>query len=273
MVCQCCQIHWLGQLDFQLAYALQKKLSAKRAGNEIDNVLLLLEHQHIFTFGFNGYGEYLRFSEEEIADRSIACYRVNRNGPAAFYHGPGQLVAYPIISLREYGYSYHDYIKLLEKVIIQTLAVFKVHAYSEPGCSGISVVGNSVTSDGVNWLYSDNNAAMIAAVGIDLDHNNITQHGFFINVNPNLEHFKQIMLNNHKPCNFTSLQEILGKLVSVKTVADVVAESFTRVFGFESKLDKALPVIKQRGVNGSQAMPGGWISEKRAFESARKSER
>ena len=272
MVCQSCQIQWLGQLDFQLACALQKELSAKRADNEIDNVLLLLEHPHVFTFGFNGYREYLRISEEEIANRNISCYQVNRNGPAAFYHGPGQLVGYPILNLREYGCSFHDYIKLLEKVVIQTLALFKVHAYSEPGWSGISVMGNNPASNDVDWLYSNSNSALIAAIGINVDENNITQHGFYINVNPSLDHFSLIMPNNRKSCNFTSIQEVLGRPVLATEVADVVSKSFARVFGFVPKTGRVLPVEDHKG-EGLRVMPGGWSNGNRAFKSAYQIER
>ena len=260
MVCQCCQIHWLGQLDFQLAYALQKKLAAKRANKEIDNVLLLLEHPHVFTFGFNGYREYLRISEEEITRRKISCYQVDRSGPVAFYHGPGQLVGYPVLNLQEYGYNYHDYIKLLEKVIIYTLASFGVHAYKEPGCSGISVVGSSLTSGDADWLYSDSNSALIAAIGINVGKNNVTRHGFFINVNPCLEYFKLIMPNGLKSCNFTSLQEVLGKPVTVKEVTDAVAKSFARVFKLAFNVGQPLTIDKKQtyGLHGTM---GGCVND------------
>ena len=265
MVCQSCQIHWLGQVDFKLACALQKKLSAKRADNKINNALLFLEHDHVFTFGFNGYREYLRISEEEIADRNISCFQVDRSGPAAFYHGPGQLVGYPILDLQECGYSYHSYIKLLEKVIIHTFALFGVHAYREPGCSGISVMGSSLTSDDSDWLYSDNNSALVAAIGINVDENNVTRHGFFINVNPCLEHFNLIMPNGLKSCNFTSLQEVLGKPISVKDVIDATVRSFTKVFNFSLDVNQAL-LIDEKQMFGLQGVPGGWINDNGAFK-------
>lgn len=267
MVCQCCQIHWLGQLDFQLAYALQKKLAAKRADNEIDNVLLLLEHPHVFTFGFNGYREYLRISEEEIAHRKISCYQVDRSGPTAFYHGPGQLVGYPILNLREYGYSYHDYIKLLEKAIIYTLASFNVHAYREPGCSGISVVGSSLSSGDTDWLYSDSNSALIAAIGVYVDNRNVTRHGFFININPCLEHFNLIMPNGFKSCNYTSMQGVLGRPISIKDVADAVVRAFARVFDLTPDVSQTLLADKKQ-MDGLQGVLGGWVNDSRAFESA-----
>jgi len=228
-----CQIQWLGQVEYETALNLQKELCARRAANQIPDTLLLLEHPHTFTVGLDGHREHLLIDQAEMARLNIAFHRVDRGG-SVIYHGPGQLVCYPILNLREHGFEYHRYIKLLESVIIHALASLKVRAFREQGQSGVWVFSSQPSfnthSEGPQ---PESGAAQIAAVGIKLNQNNITSHGFSINVNPDLNYFKWIVPSGVQGCQVTSLRQVLGRPIEIGLVLEPVIQSFCEIFEME----------------------------------------
>lgn len=228
-----CHPQWLGQIEYGAALSLQKELVARRAANEIPNTLLLLEHPHTYTVGIDGHREHLLVNEEELARLNVAFHRVDRGGSVT-YHGPGQLVCYPILKLNGPGQGYHHYLKLLESVIIRALADFKVRAFRGRGQPGVWVFTGNASPNGSQLLQSDHyHMAQIAAVGVKLDQNHVTSHGFSININPDLNFFNLIVPCGVHGCRVTSLAEVLNQPVEVSSALEPVIQSFCQIFEME----------------------------------------
>lgn len=223
---------WLGQIEYDAALRLQKELVVRRAANEMPNMLLLLEHPSTYTIGIDGHREHLLVNQEELARLNIAYHRVDRGGSVT-YHGPGQLVCYPIMSLKERHLDYHRYLKMLESVIIRTLAALNVRAFRERGQLGAWVCAGDTYSQDFKRFHSDRNTAQIAAIGVKLNQNNITSHGFSININPDLGYFDLIVPCGLHGCRVTSLAEVLNKPVEIGGVLEPVIQSFRQVFEME----------------------------------------
>jgi lipoate-protein ligase B len=228
-----CQTQWLGKVEYGEALSLQKELAALRAANEIPDTLLLLEHPSTYTVGRDGHREHLLIHQEELAQRGVSLHRVDRGGSVT-YHGPGQLVCYPILNIRELGYSYHRYLKALESVIIRTLSLLKVRAFSERAQPEVWVF---TRQSGSNQLEEgtplDRGIAQIAAIGVKLNERNITTHGFFINVNPNLAYFDLIMPCGVLGCQVTSLQQVLSRPIHLSLIIEPLIQSFCETFNME----------------------------------------
>lgn len=228
-----CHPRWLGQMEFGAALSLQKELAARRAANEIPNTLLLLEHPPTFSVGIGGHREHLLVNQQELAQRNVAYHAVDRGGSVS-YHGPGQLVCYPIMKLSEPGQGYHHYLKLLESVIIRALADFKVRAFRGRGQPGVWVFTGNARPNGSELLQSDHfQMAQIAAIGVKLDQNHVTSHGFSININPDLTFFDLIVPRGLPGCRVTSLVEVVGRPVEVSCLLEPVIQSFCQVFEME----------------------------------------
>ncbi len=232
-----CQTHWLGQLEYGAALSLQKELVAQRAANEIPDTLLLLEHPSTYTVGIHGHSEHLLVGQDELHRLNIAYHRVDRGGSVT-YHGPGQLVCYPILDLKEHDCNYHEYLKLLEKVIVHALARLNIRAFRERGQPGVWVFVET-GKDASEWGQTEPRSAQIAAIGVKLNGNQITSHGFAINVNPDLRFFDLIMPCGVSACRVSSLQQALNRPLEISNLIEPVIESFCEIFGLE--LAPAMP--------------------------------
>jgi lipoyl(octanoyl) transferase len=224
-----CQVRWLGQMSYDAARQLQRELAAKRKRNEIPNTLLLLEHPPMCTLSLGCQADQSLAGQARSSHQGVTCHRADRRG-AAIYHGPGQLVGYPIVSLRDCGFDYYHYIRLLEEVIIQTLFRFKVRSFRGRGCSEVWVLTDTLSSPGSFRVRSQPTLSRIGAVGVSLNWHDITQHGFFINVN-----FKPDEVDFTLPClspvsTITSLQQVLNRSIDVETVIPTVWQTFCQVF-------------------------------------------
>ncbi|MBI4548816.1 MAG: lipoyl(octanoyl) transferase LipB [Ignavibacteriae bacterium] len=202
----------LGLTNYKSTWDLQRKLFNLRAQGMISDVLLLNEHHHVYTIGKSGNGDHLLANEEELRSRGAEVYHIDRGGDIT-YHGPGQLVGYPILKLNEYYADVHRYLRDLEEVIIRTLAEFGILAHREGGYTGV-------------WVGSDK----IAAIGVKVSHW-ITMHGFALNVNTDLSYFDRII-----PCGIfhkgvTSMERVLDQEVSFDDVAKALSRHFGEVFG------------------------------------------
>ena len=233
-----CHPQWFGQIEYGAALSLQKELVARRANDEVPNTLLLLEHPPTYTIGIDGHREHLLVNQEELARLNIAYHRVDRGGSVT-YHGPGQLVCYPILSLKEQRLDYHRYLKMLESVIIHTLAAFKVRAFRERSQMGVWVCTDDTIPHNFTWLQSDRNTAQIGAIGVKLNKNNVTSHGFSININPDLGFFDLIVPCGLHGCRVTSLAEVLNKPIEIGSVLEPVIQSFCQVFEMERVTEEA----------------------------------
>lgn len=207
------EVHHLGVVPYDQGLALQKELVPLRRTGEIPDRLLLLEHPHVITLGTGADAAHLLLEEEERERLGVEVREVGRGGDVT-YHGPGQLVGYPILDLNPDRRDLHRYLRDLEEVLIRTLGAFEVEADRIEGLTGVWVGG-----------------AKVAAIGVRVSSGWITSHGFALNVCPDLRYFRAIV-----PCGIgdrpvTSLSRVLDRDVSVAEVIPPLVESFARVFG------------------------------------------
>jgi lipoyl(octanoyl) transferase len=211
-----------GRVSYPDALALQNRLVDMRSRGEAPDRLLLLEHPHTYTLGTSGHDEHLLLSEDELAWRGIEVHRIDRGGDIT-YHGPGQLVGYPIIGLPRAGNLRADfvgYIRKLETVLIATLADFGIVARPIPGLTGV-------------WVDTPGGEAKIAAIGVKVNVRAVTKHGFALNVNTDLSYFDSIVPCGIADKGVTSMAQILGSPVDEAQVAERVVVQFGAVFGLE----------------------------------------
>ncbi|MDQ5816183.1 MAG: lipoyl(octanoyl) transferase LipB [Actinomycetota bacterium] len=201
---------WLGRVDYAAAWSWQQELFLARLDGERGDSMMLLEHPHTYTLGRRALEEDLVYGEAERAARGISLFRIDRGGRAT-YHGPGQLVGYPILGLGE-RYDVLEYLRNLEEVLIRTAAELGVTAARDPLNTGV-------------WVGSNK----IGAIGVKITRG-ITMHGFAFNVTTDLSMFSGIV-----PCGIqgrwvTSIQEETGTKHTVKEVAAIAADHMATVF-------------------------------------------
>jgi lipoyl(octanoyl) transferase len=219
-----CQVRWLGRIDYLAAWELQRDLVRARRRGQCPDTLLLLEHPHTFTLGRAGRPEHVLWDEAERARRGVALYLVDRGGDAT-YHGPGQLVGYPIVDLRPRGLDLHQYLRDLEEVIIRTVAAYGIQAGRLPGAAGV-------------WVGS----AKICAIGVRVSQA-VTSHGFALNVTTDLTYFQGIVPCGLPDKGVTSIAALTGQRPALITVAAVLLGHFATVFGYRLALDPALSPV------------------------------
>lgn len=201
-----------GMVDYHEALLMQERVAeARREGTFDEDVLFLLEHPPTITIGRQGTTGELLAGTDTLEKMNVRVYHIGRGGRLT-YHGPGQLVGYPIIDLRRHGRDLHRYLRRLEETIIHSLRSFGIEAGRKEGLTGV-------------WIGEDK----IASIGIQVKRW-ITMHGFALNVSPDMRHFQLL-----QPCGFsadvmTSMQELAAKPVDMKTVLDSVREAFADVF-------------------------------------------
>jgi len=206
----------LGFIEYQTALDLQFKINKLSQQKAIENILLLLEHPPVITIGVNGKkNNNILVDEEFLIDQGVNIYQSNRGGDIT-YHGPGQIVGYPILNLNDLGKDLKDYVRRLEEIFIYLLKEeYNLIAHRNPGFPGV-------------WTGDDK----ITALGCSVKRW-VTMHGFAFNVNTNLEHFLWI-----NPCGFrdkgvTSLQRLLGAPQDMDCTMDIVIKYFAAVFRME----------------------------------------
>ena len=204
-----CEWQQPGLLEYGRAVEWQQRLVADRKAGAIPDQLILLEHPHTITLGRNGHMENLLAGEELLARAGVAFYPTDRGGDIT-YHGPGQIVGYPIVDLREWKRDVVAYVRAIEQVLINTLADFGVDAGRIPKLTGVWVDG-----------------CKIAAIGVHISRW-VTSHGFALNVSTDLRYFQYIV-----PCGLTrpvTSMAQLGCTASWDDVAERVAAHFGRIF-------------------------------------------
>jgi len=204
----------LGLEPYNRALDLQHRLVAARREGRIEDVLLLLEHPPVITLGRRGDEGNIVASGELLARLGIEVHRVERGGDVT-YHGPGQLIGYPILDLRGYRQDVGWYMHSLEEVLIRALSDFGVEAGRVEGRIGV-------------WIGDKN----IAALGARIEEW-ITYHGFALNVSPDLSHFDLIVPCGYRGMGVTSTEEVLGEAPGMSEVRKSVAQRFSEVFGVE----------------------------------------
>jgi lipoyl(octanoyl) transferase len=207
-----CKVRELGRMDYGRALELQQQIAARRKQGLGPDHLLLLEHPHVITMGRNGHLENLLASEEILSGAGIAFYSTDRGGDVT-YHGPGQLVGYPILDLREWKRDVGAYVRAVEQTIIDTLADYGIAAGRIPKLTGV-------------WVGE----RKIAAIGVHLSRW-VTSHGFALNVSTDLTYFQYIV-----PCGLTrpvTSMAALGVRAGWDEVGRRLAVHFGRIFDCE----------------------------------------
>jgi lipoyl(octanoyl) transferase len=202
----------LGLTDYKSTWDLQRKLFELQVTGKISDVVLLNEHHHVYTLGKSSDNNHLLATEDELKSNGAEVFHIDRGGDIT-YHGPGQLVGYPILNLNNYYLDIHRYLRDLEEVIIRTLSEFGIQSHRDEKFTGV-------------WVGSDK----IAAIGVKVSRW-VTMHGFALNVNTDLSYFDRII-----PCGIfhkgvTSLHRLLGKPVSMDEVRRAVGYNVGEVFG------------------------------------------
>jgi len=216
------QIEWLGQIEYMAAWELQKSLVAERmATPDLPDKVLLLEHPPTYTLGKNGRRENLLLSQTQLMQQGIAFHHVDRGGDIT-YHGPGQLVGYPILNLRRL-YGQHGlglvrkYVTDLEELLIQLLAEFGLQGQRYEKNRGV-------------WIQSATGWQKIAAIGVRVSRGSLTSHGFALNVMPNLQHFTGIIPCGLAEHGVTSMADLLGREVAMAEVMTKITAVFPHTF-------------------------------------------
>lgn len=232
----------LGTIDYATGLRLQQRLVEMRKARRVGDVLLLLEHSPVITLGRNAKAANVLASAEQLAKRGVEVFECDRGGDVTF-HGPGQLVAYPIFDL--HGFVSSDpqrknlgaveFVRRLEEVLIRTCAAFSINTERVKGLTGVwTCGGGSLTRPDRSETHSpmSSSQAKIAAIGVHISRG-VTSHGFALNVNTDLDYFNLII-----PCGIssrpvTSMQKQLGRNISLDEVAKAVSRNFGDVFGSE----------------------------------------
>jgi lipoyl(octanoyl) transferase len=201
-----------GMLIYSDAMSVLQSSLEKRSKNLVPDTLLLLEHPPTYTLGLCGKIDHLLIPEFELKNRNIEIHRTDRGGDITF-HGPGQLVGYPVLDLKTKKLDLRQYVKKLERVIIQAISLFNVTAHSSKGFPGV-------------WVHNEK----VAAIGVKINAAGISSHGFAINVNTDLAFFQNIIPCGLADKKVTSVAEITGYAIDMGKMKKSVAEAFVSEF-------------------------------------------
>ena len=231
----------LGIIEFEDAWQIQEELFKEKIATKIENRkivqvgkkpkiqshhLLFCEHPPVYTLGKSGSVNHLLIDQESMKNKGFKFFKINRGGDIT-YHGPGQIVGYPIFDLDFFFSDIHKYIRYLEEAIIQTLNFYGLKGIREDGYTGV-------------WLEADNKNGLrkICAIGVHLSRW-VTMHGFAFNINTDLSHFSHII-----PCGIqekhigvTSLEKELGKSIPLKEVKAILLQQLQEIFSFRSVIE------------------------------------
>lgn len=207
------QVRRLGRIGYAEGLELQKKLVEQRKAGEIPDQLLLLEHPPVITLGVKTRNNQTNIvaTPQALAEEGVDVFETGRGGDVT-YHGPGQLVGYPILDLKPDRCDVHKYVRDIEEVMIRTAASFGVEAGRLPGLTGA-------------WVGDEK----LAAIGVRIS-KWVTSHGFAFNVNTALRHFDFIVPCGITDRGVTSLEKLVGRAVPMDEVEDVVETAFREVF-------------------------------------------
>jgi lipoyl(octanoyl) transferase len=207
----------LGRVDYEIALELQKTLVEQRTRGEISDQLLLLEHPDVITLGVKARNDrsHVLESPESLAAKGVGLFETGRGGDVT-YHGPGQLVGYPILDLKPDRCDVHRYVRDLEEVLIRAVGAFGIEAVRVAGLTGI-------------WVGPPHREAKLAAIGVRISRW-VTSHGFALNVTTDLSRFGLIVPCGITDRGVTSMENLAGHPLPMDEVADAVVDAFAAVF-------------------------------------------
>jgi lipoyl(octanoyl) transferase len=247
VICMKLDVQDLGLIEYETAWKLQGVYAREIAeGNRVPT-LLLLEHPHVYTFGRSGHPENLLWGEEQLKEKGIAIHWVDRGGDVT-YHGPGQLVGYPLLPLAPVSWEkggeakeeertpqadYVGYVRKLEQTLIVALARLGLAAGQRSGLTGIWIQAD-VHSRCPRCKPEDRRKpAKVAAIGVKVDARGVSRHGFALNVDPDMEYWDGIIGCGLPDEPIVSLADLFAEPPSMERVKQEVVAAFVEVFGFE----------------------------------------
>ena len=248
----------LGLIEYEQAWKLQDEYAAEIAADRRPPTLLLLEHPHVYTFGRKGHAENLLLEQSQLNERGISVHWVDRGGDVT-YHGPGQLVGYPLLPLgrpelgppppdgsllRETGNpgtqdmrvpeaDYVGYIRKLERVLIETLAHFGLAAGQRAGLTGVWIQPDVASRCARCKPEDRKKPAKIAAIGVKVDAKGVSRHGFALNVNPDMTYWDGIIACGLVDAPLVSMADLLMEPPDMRAVKNEVGTVFGDIFGLE----------------------------------------
>ncbi len=238
-----------GRTAYTEALELQASLVEQRRSGEIPDTLLLLEHPHVITLGSAGGRGHLLLSPRELAARGIDVFEAGRGGDVT-YHGPGQLVGYPILDLKPDRTDLHAYLRSLEAVLIRAIRTFGIEGERDERATGV-------------WAGD----AKIAAIGIRVSSGWITSHGFALNANTDLSYFDAIVPCGLHGCRVTSVSRLLGREVTPEAVAPALVLAMTEEFGYGSVDESCAPADQSARAPGPVGDEAGKIPSMGSYPS------
>lgn len=219
-----------GLVDYQQAWDRQEAVFQRTVDLKIanrnnsaqaptPNYLIFTEHPHVYTLGKSGKAENLLLNDAGLKEKEASYYKINRGGDIT-YHGPGQLVGYPILDLDNFFTDIHLYLRTLEEAVILTLKDYKIEAGRYPGYTGV-------------WLDADNKKARkICAMGVRCSRW-VTMHGFAFNISPDLDYFKNIVPCGIDDKDVTSMERELGYKPNMEDVKEILKRHISVLFGMD----------------------------------------
>ena len=240
----------LGLVEYGAAWDLQRRVVAARKAGAVPDVLLLCEHPHVITLGRNGKRANLLASDHVLGQMGVSFFETNRGGDIT-YHGPGQLVGYPILNLSEIRRDVGWYVRSLEEAMIRASAEFGVAGRRVAGRTGVWVEGGAEVKD-VKEVEEAKDEEKLAAIGVHLSRW-VTSHGFAYNVSTDLRYFDLIV-----PCGIagkraTSLEKLLGRRVEIREAAPRIAAHLGEILGLQ--LRSAAPDALQAMLRQFEVQP------------------
>lgn len=222
--------HFLGKVDYKEAWDFQEKLFQEGVQRKInkrngtgeqspENFLLFCEHPHVYTLGKSGDKEHLLLDQNELDQKNATFYHINRGGDIT-YHGPGQLVIYPIFDLEQFFTDIHKYMRFLEEAVIRTLAKFDVIGERSEGLTGVWLEPGAI------------NARKICAMGVKSSRW-MTMHGIGFNICTDLNYFNHIIPCGIQNKDVTSLEKEIKRAVTVEEVIPIILDELQQLFDFE----------------------------------------
>ena len=225
----------LGLIEYERAWKLQDEYAAEIAVGKRPPTLLLLEHPHVYTFGRKGRAENLLWSEEQLKQKGLSIHWVDRGGDVT-YHGPGQLVGYPLLPLGKVSTNnklpdadYVGYVRKLEKMLIVAMAQFGIVTGQRSGLTGVWIQADVHSRCPRCKPEDKQKPAKLAAIGVKVDVHGISRHGFALNVNPDMEYWEGIIA-----CGLSepvvSLADLLYPVPTMEDVKEKIKSAFREVF-------------------------------------------
>ncbi len=234
-----CLLLKLGLVEYGKAWELQKRLFNIRQSNQIEDVFITIQHPPTYTLGRrNKKVNHLLTDENQLRSMGYSIYRIDRGG-ATTYHGPGQIVCYPIIGMKSYTEDYYHYLRMLEEVMIKTLRDYKIESRRVEGYTGVWVGKEKIGFLGVRIVGGT------------------TMHGFSLNVNNDLTPFNKIVPCGIQDVMITSISKLLKTNIDIKETTASITRNFADVFGVEMHTISMEEIWEETGANETPQLAQG----------------